>query len=173
MMSGFNYETRMDLIQRYIDQGKAFRTFEEITVPGNGSYDMSVKIGSDAVGLYYRLLTTSEPNIRYEVRSGASFTSYGDPVTIFNINGKSSEVSKNIFRPCTVSEVGTLTDIDLVPGVEGFSFSRSGQVYGGIDDIKIIKEDTETLLRFINPNSDAAEVLIYLRWLEIPAGIWG
>jgi hypothetical protein len=173
MMSGFNYETRMDLIQRYIDQGKAYRSFKKVTVPGNGTKDLSMLSGEDAIVLYFRSLTTSSPDIEYEVRNGATGFSYeGDPITIFRMNPKAGNASKNIFRECSVTGDGVLSDIDWVPGQAASGSNKSGDVYGGLDDIKVISENENNLLRFINPNSSDATVLLYLKWLEVPSGIW-
>jgi len=172
-MPGLNYEAKLTLVQRMVDNGQAYRTFKEIIIPANGTLDLSIKNGEYAVGLYSRLLITDQPMIRYEVRTGATITGYtGDPIPIRPLNAMKQTPSKNIFRECTQSDIGELTDIDIVPGQTGSGSNSSGQVYGDAEDIKILPPEQEFLLHFSNPNNVQSKVLIYLKWFEVPSNIW-
>lgn len=172
-MPGLNYEAKLTLVQRMVDNGQAYRTFKEIIIPANGTFDLSIKNGEYAVGLYSRLLITDQPMIRYEVRTGATITGYtGEPIPIRPLNAMNQTPSKNTFRQCTQSALGELADIDIVPGQAGSGSNASGAVYGDADDLKVLPPNDEFLLHFSNPNNTQSKVLIYLKWFEVPADIW-
>lgn len=172
-MIGFNYDTRMSLAQRMVDRGDAFRTFREFAIPANGEKSFSILNGANAIGFFSRLIVTSLPNVRYEVRTGSAIATYtSQPIKIFNLNPMINKPSANTFRECTYSVLGDLGDVDLIPGQAASGNNAAGDIYSNPDDLKINLPNIEYHLRFLNPNNNPANVLFYLKWFEFPANIW-
>lgn len=166
-----NLTATMDLVGLMIDKGNAFRAFTEITVPANGEYALSVKTGENVAVLYNRIVTPDQPNIRYEVRLGATTENLGTPITIFPANAKRIKSSGVVMRPCDYTQAGTLTDIDIIPGQAASGSNKTGQVYSP-DETKPIPENLETLVIVKNPNNDDCNVLIYYKWFEVGSNSW-
>lgn len=172
-MLSSNYDTQVSLVQRMTDNGQAFRAFKEFDIPANGEITFSVKTGDKAVGFYSRLIVPNQPDIRYEVRTGATIDSYvGDPIKIRNLNSKKNTPSTCLFRQCTQEDLGELVDIDLLPGQAGSGSNSSGDIYRDPDDLKINSDNTEYLLRLVNDNGTVAKTLLYLKWFEVPKNLW-
>lgn len=166
-----NLTATLDLVGLMIDKGNAFRAFTEITVPANGEYSLSVKTGDNVAVLYNRIVTPDQPNIRYEVRLGATTANLGTPITIFPANAKRIKSTGVVMRPCSYSNPGTLTDIDIIPGQAASGSNKAGQVYSPTET-KPIPENVETLIVVKNPNNVSCNVLIYYKWFEVGANSW-
>lgn len=172
-MLSSNYDTQVSLVQRMTDNGQAFRTFKELEIPANGEINFTIKTGGKAVGFYSRLIVPDQPDIRYEVRTGATIDGYiGDPIKIRNLNSKNNKPSTCLFRQCTQTDLGELVDIDILLGQAASGSNASGDVYRDPDDLKINSDDTEYLLRLVNPNGTIAKTLLYLKWFEVPKNLW-
>lgn len=166
--SDYNIKRSMSLTQAAIYQGIAFRTFHTFTVPASGEYLISVRNGENAIHLFSRLIKANLPDLVYEVRTGATITGYlGNPITIFNMNAFSQQITANVAQECTVSDYGTLTDIHQLGGddLPGNNYDRGDESIDP-EDIKILPNDTEFLLRITNPNTENANALLYLKWFE-------
>lgn len=168
MFSDSKIKPTMSLTQYMIYQGNAFRTFSEFNVPANnGEFYISILNGANLVHLFYRQINSTQPKLRYEVRTGATITGYvGQPIPIRNMNAKSSQISTNIARVCTVSSIGELTDIQLLGGGELSGSRAMGDEEIEPDDLKILPSNTEFLIRCVNPANDIAKCLLYLKWFE-------
>lgn len=166
-----NLTSTLDLIPLMIDKGNGFRAFTEIVIPVQGEYSLSVKTGDKVAMLYNRVISTDQPNIRYEVRTGATTTITGDPITIFPANPKLVKPTGAVIAPCSYSDAGTLNDIDLIPGQAASGSNKGGETFSPTE-IKPITENSETLIVFKNPNNQACNVLLYYKWFELGANAW-
>lgn len=160
-------EPTMSLTQRMIYQGNAFRFFHKFTVPANSDYTLSVSNGDNAVHLFSRLVKASVPDVLYEVRDNAVIASYdSSALDIFNMNGYSSKDSANVARVCTASDIGDLVDMHELGGSTEVGNRKTGDESLDPDDIKILKNNNEFLLRLDNPNNEPAVCFLYLKWFE-------
>jgi hypothetical protein len=166
-----NLTATMDLVGLMIDKGNAFRAFTEFTVPANGEYAISVETGEEVAVLYNRIVTPDQPNIRYEVRLGATTQNLGVQIPVFPANAKRIKQSGVVMRPCTYTDAGTLSDIDIIPGQAASGSNKGGQVYSP-DETKPIPENLETLVIIKNPNNNECNVLVYYKWFEVGANSW-
>lgn len=171
IMLADNLTVTIDHIANMIDKGYAFRAFTEFTVPAQGEYSLSVVTGSQVAVLYNRIISTDKPNIRYEVRTGATTGSLGTPVTVQPQNPKNVRDVDVTIRPCTYSDAGILTDIDPLPGQAASGSNSSGDVYSASEP-KPIPEGLETLILFKNPNNEPCNVLLYYKWYQVGANAW-
>lgn len=166
-----NLTSTLDLITLMIDKGNGFRAFVEVVVPGNDEYSLSVKTGGNVAILYNRVISTNQPNIRYEVRTGATTTITGEPITIFPANTKLIKPTGAVIAPCSYTDAGSLDDIDLIPGQAASGSNKAGETFAPTE-IKPIPENSETLIIFKNPNNQACNVLLYYKWFELGANSW-
>lgn len=166
-----NVTPTLDLIALMIDKGNAFRSFIELVIPADGEYSLSVKTGDKVAILYNRVISTDQPNIRYEVRTGAATTITDNPITIFPANPKLVKSTGAVIAPCSYTDAGTLNDIDLIPGQAGGGSNKGGETFAP-SEIKPIPENSETLIIFNNPNNQACNVLLYYKWFELGSNAW-
>lgn len=164
-------KSEMSLINRMIYEGAAFRSFLLFEVPPESDFTVSILNGPNAVHLFSRLVKASMPNMIYEVRTGATVTNYGANVPIFNMNAYSQRESANIARICTVSDIGDLTDQMPLAGHEEAGNRFVGEESLEADDLKVLPNDVEFIVRVTNPNTQPAVGFIYLKWFEtrVPA----
>jgi hypothetical protein len=173
IMLSTNYPARMTLIQQMLDDGRCFRGFHEFTIPANGEYNLSVLLGENVTVLYSRVIVPNRPSLRYEVRTNAVFASRGSAITtVFPQNPKRIRQTTNLLRPATITTNGALSDVDIVPGQTGSTSHESGE-YFSPDDPKILPENTELQVRFMNPNGSNCDVLLHYKWFEVGAQTWG
>lgn len=166
-----NITPTLDLIALMIDKGNAFRAFIELEIPANGEYSLSVETGEKVAMLYNRVISTNQPNIRYEVRTGATTTITGDPINIFPANPKLIKPTGAVIAPCSYTDAGSLDDIDLIPGQAASGSNKGGETFAPTE-IKPIPENTETLIVFKNPNNQVCNVLLYYKWFELGSNAW-
>lgn len=168
----FKVKPTISITQHMVHKGSGFRSFHKFTVAGGnaqdpGEYFISIQNGQNAVHLFNRLVSGGAPNMIYEVRTGATIDSYGDTIDIFNMNAYSNNVSANTARIATsVSDIGQLVDIHPLKGFEQAGNRLAGDESIEPDDIKVLPDDTEFLIRITNPNSDPADAFLYLKWFE-------
>ena len=173
MFSADKFPPTMSLKEHMIYTGKGFRLFYEAVVPAAsggtpGEHFVSIKNGANTVHLFKRLVNSDQPAVRYEVRTGATFLTYPTPITIRPLKGFASAASKNLARTCTVSDIGELSDLDIVGGSISVGNRAEGSTLNEPDDLKVLPPDEEFLLRLTNPNADPTNVLVYLKWFELP-----
>lgn len=166
-----NLTNSLDLIPPMIDKGNAFRAFTELVIPDSGEVSLSVKAGDNVAMLYNRTISTDQPKIRYEVRLGATTTITGDPVTIFPANPKLIKQTGLVVAPCSYTDAGSLSDIDIIAGQAASGSNKGGETFSP-SEIKPIPENTETLIIFKNPNNQVCKVLLYFKWFELGANSW-
>ena len=160
----------MTLTQQMVYTGNAFRMFHEITVPAESEAYIGIQNGENSVHLFSRLVRSTLPDVRYEVRSGHVVSAGGEGAavsTVFNMNGNSNVQSTNSVRIITaVDSLGDLKDIDIVGGALTVGNRPQSDTLKDPDDLKVLPPNVDFLLRFVNPNTDPADVLLYLKWFE-------
>lgn len=173
MLSSLIFGSTMSVKEHMIYKGRGFRMFYEATVPAAvggvpGEHFVSIKNGANTVHLFKRLVSSDQPSVRYEVRTGATFASYPASIAIFPLKAFQSQPTTNLVRTCTVSNIGSLSDLDIVGGSVGVGNRAEGGTLSDPDDLKVLPPLEEYLLRLANPNDEPANVLVYLKWYEIP-----
>lgn len=171
MLEHDDFSTQFTLVEAMTYDGKAYRAFFEADVPAGtpenpGTANYSIINGPNAVHLFYRRFFSNYPDVRYEVRAGATITGYsGGPVPIFNMkyNGPASD---NVARQCTVSDIGQLVDLEITAGTIAVGNRPSGGTLDSPDDLKILPPNTEFLIHLINPNAEPVKTMVYLKWFE-------
>lgn len=171
-MLSHNYPARLSLIQLMIDKGMAYRAFKEFIIPANGEFLFAVTINENIAVLYDRIIVTDKTDIRYEVRSGAVIGTESNPMLVKRQNPFFGSDSSNTIKECTASDLGTIDDIDIIPGQAGSGSNRRGQVYNP-QDIKIIPNQSKILVRMVNPNNEPCSTLLYYKWFEVGENAWG
>ena len=176
IMLADNLTVTIDHVSNMIDKGYAFRAFVEFTIPAksggvDGEYSFSVKTGEQVAVLYNRIIDTDQPNIRYEVRTGAVTTNLREQVEVRPQNPKNVRPVDVDFYRCDYTDAGELSDLDPLPGQAGSGSNASGDIYTASEP-KPIPENTESLIVFKNPNNVECKALLYYKWYHIGANAW-
>lgn len=158
---------RYSLAESAVALGVAFRMFDEVTIPAASSVMWSVTIPNDkARVLFSRLISSNQPNIRYEVYGAATGAAYGSAVPIYNMNSVSSKASTVLFRRLTAgAPSGPLRDLDIARGAEGTGVHGTGETFSS-GDIRVFPPGAEVFIRVVNPNPEEAAFLVYLKYFE-------
>lgn len=175
-LSQDKFGSAMSVKEHMIYSGKGFRSFFEIEIPAAvgevpGQANVHFTIGDTSLHLFKRLINSDQPAVRYEVRSGATFTGDTGPIAIRGLNGIENNPTKCTAQFCTISDIGTLEDLDIVGGSIGAGNRAEGATMDEPEDLKILSKNQEVLLHLTNPNVDPANVMVYLKWYELPYSI--
>lgn len=168
---------RYSLSENAVAMGQAFRMFDEVTIAPTSTALWSVVVpqGNECGVLFERMISCDQPNVKYEVFLAATGVTYGQSITIRNMNALSSKTSGVQFRRLTAGTVqGERSDIDLIRGVN----SASGTAHAGsgetarFGDIRVFPPGIEVFIRVTNPNADPAEFLAYLKFFKAPVALF-
>lgn len=168
MLSPLKFTPIISLNQEMVNRGRAFRFFYEAVVPAEGEHTISIQNGANSIYLFSRKVNSDQPALRYEVRTGAVISSYGPPINPLPMNALLQYPTTNLARACTASSIGVLVDIDIAGGSDGVGHRHEGDTMDDTDDLKVLPPDEEFLIRLVNPNLEAANVLVYMKWFEMP-----
>lgn len=171
-MKGFPEGTsKTSIVQEAVRAGVAYRGYIEATIPAAvagvpGSVYFELTLGNAETALFSRIVSSDRANVRYEVMSGAVVATRDSPTLIFNMNQKlASAPSKHVFRPCTVSSPGNTVDLDVVRGADGQGNRTTGSTFSP-EDFRIYDRNQAIVVRALNPDAEAAQLLVYYKWFE-------
>lgn len=155
-------------VMHAVEEGIAFRCYDRIQIPGNGSvYWSAITSPGKAIILYSRRLSSTQPMLTYEVIAGASNIDYGTALPTYNLNDESDNTSSVVIRRLTAAPTGgSIFDFDEVIG-EGGSGANSVGGFTSVEDIRIVKSNSELILKITNGSNSQANASLYLRWFEV------
>lgn len=147
-------------IDDYARDGRIYLVNQQFTVANNGEILFSILTGNKGMQIDFYEISTEDSAIFATLVEGATITTTGDLIPVFNLNRNFPDTISSQLRQATAITGGTITSAEFLSATNQSSANLS------LQKIHTLKPNTQYGFRFLNQGTQSTRVFFQLGFSE-------